>query len=91
MLLLSIFFLLLSNALSIRRDISIYYSRIGIIIQLYCIYLTYNNLFISYLDLGIGLYGGLFSISSLALIFDIFIFVLTFFILNLTAFYPRKY
>ena len=91
MLLLSIFFLLLSNALSIRRDISIYYSRIGIIIQLYCIYLTYNNLFISYLDLGIGLYGGLFSISSLALIFDILIFVLTFFILNLTAFYPRKY
>lgn len=91
MLLFSIFLLLLSNSLSLRRDISIYYSRIGIVIQLYCIFFCYNNLFISYLDLGIGLYGGLFSISSLALIFDILIFVLTMFILNLTGFYPRKY
>src|SRR5438046_2778668 len=51
MLLCSIFFLLLSNSLSFRRDISIYYSRIGIVIQLYCIYFCYNNLFISYLNI----------------------------------------
>src|SRR5204863_425610 len=37
MLLCSIFFLLLSNSLSFRRDISIYYSRIGVVIQLYFI------------------------------------------------------
>nr|YP_313633.1 NADH dehydrogenase subunit 2 [Epidermophyton floccosum]AAW78239.1 NADH dehydrogenase subunit 2 [Epidermophyton floccosum] len=91
MLLTSIFLLLLSNSLSLRRDISIYYSRIGIIIQLYCILFCYNNLFISYLNSGIGLYGGLFSISSLDLIFDMLIFMLTMFILNLTGFYPRKY
>lgn len=91
MLLTSIFLLLLSNSLSLRRDISIYYSRIGIIIQLYCILFCYNNLFISYLNSGVGLFGGLFSITSLDLIFDMLIFMLTMFILNLTGFYPRKY
>nr|CAA77186.1 NADH dehydrogenase subunit 2 [Trichophyton rubrum] len=91
MLLTSIFLLLLSNSLSLRRDISIYYSRIGIIIQLYCILFCCNNLFISYLNSGVGLFGGLFSITSLDLIFDMLIFMLTMFILNLTGFYPRKY
>jgi len=91
MLISSIFLLLLSNSLSFRRDISIYYSRIGIVIQLYCIFFCYNNLFISYLDQNIGLFSGLFGISSMSLIFDILIFLLTLFILNLTGFYPRKY
>ena len=91
MLLCSIFFLLLSNSLSFRRDISIYYSRIGIVIQLYCIYFCYNNLFISYLDQSVGLFGGLFDISSISIVFHILIFLLTLFILNLTGFYPRKY
>jgi len=91
MLLCSIFFLLLSNSLSFRRDISIYYSRIGVVIQLYCIFFCYNNLFVSYLDQGVGLYGGLFNISSISIVFDILIFLLTLFILNLTSFYPRKY
>jgi len=91
MLLSSIFFLLLSNSLSFRRDISIYYSRIGIVIQLYCIFFCYNNLFVSYLDQGIGLFGGLFNISSISIVFDLLIFLLTLFILNLTGFYPRKY
>nr|YP_010951084.1 NADH dehydrogenase subunit 2 [Onygena corvina]WML69481.1 NADH dehydrogenase subunit 2 [Onygena corvina] len=91
MLLTSIFLLILSNSLSLNRDISIYYSRIGIIIQLYCIYFCYNNLFVSYLNLGVGLYGGLFSVTSLDLIFNMLIFILTMFILNLTGFYPRKF
>ena len=50
MLLSSLFCLLLSNALSFRRDTTILYARTGIIILFYCIYLSYNNLFISYLD-----------------------------------------
>ena len=91
MLLSSIFFLLLSNSLSFSRDISIYYSRIGIVIQFYCIFFCYNNLFVSYLDQGIGLFGGLFNISSISIVFDLLIFLLTLFILNLTGFYPRKY
>lgn len=90
MLLSSIFFLLLSNSLSYRRDITILYSRVGIIILFFCIYLTYNNLFITYLDNGIGLFGGLFFASSITQSFHILIFVISLLILNLTGFYPRK-
>lgn len=91
MLISSIFLLLLSNSLSVRRDIAIYYSRIGMVILLYCIYISYNNLFISYLDEGVGLYGGLFNISSLSLIFHMLIFLISLIILSITGFYPRKY
>ena len=90
MLLSSIFFILLSNALSLRRDSSIFYSRIGILVLLYSIYLSYNNLFITYLDNGIGLFGGLFYTSSITQSFHILIFIISLLILNITAFYPRK-
>ena len=90
MLLSSIFSLLLSNSLAIRRDIPILYSRVGIIILLYCIYLSYNNLFIVYLDNGIGLFNGLFYTSSITQSFHILIFVISLLILNMTGFYPRK-
>jgi NADH-ubiquinone oxidoreductase chain 2 len=90
MLLSSIFSLLLSNAISFRRDTAILYSRVGIIILLYCIFLSYNNLFITYLDNGIGLFGGLFYTSSITQTFHILIFVVTLFILNMTGFFPRK-
>lgn len=90
MLLSSIFFLLLSNSLSYRRDITILYSRIGILVLFYCIYLSYNNLFITYLDNGIGLFGGLFFTSSITQSFHILIFVISLLILNMTGFYPRK-
>ena len=90
MLLTGIFFLLLSNSLSFRRDITIFYSRIGMIILLYCIIFTYNNLYITYLDLGIGLFGGLFHTSSITLIFHLLIFIISLLILSLTGFYPRK-
>jgi NADH-ubiquinone oxidoreductase chain 2 len=90
MLLTSIFCLLLSNALSFRRDTAILYSRVGIIILFYCIFLSYNNLFITYLDNGIGLFGGLFYTSSITQSFHILIFVISLLILNMTGFYPRK-
>ena len=90
MLLSSIFCLLLSNALSFRRDTTILYSRVGIIILFYCIYLSYNNLFITYLDNGIGLFGGLFYASPITHIFHILIFFISLLILNMTGFYPRK-
>jgi NADH-ubiquinone oxidoreductase chain 2 len=91
MLLSSIFFLLLSNALSFRRDSTILYSRIGILVLIYCIYLSYNNLFITYLDNGVGLFGGLFYTSSITQSFHILIFIISLLILNITGFYPRKF
>src|SRR5438105_9590957 len=90
MLLSSIFLLLLSNALSFRRDTTILYSRIGILILLYCIYLSYNNLFIVYLDNGIGLFGCLFYTFSITQSFHMLIFVISLLILSMTGFYPRK-
>jgi NADH-ubiquinone oxidoreductase chain 2 len=90
MLLSSIFCLVWSNALVSRRDTAILYSRIGIIILLYCIFLSYNNLFITYLDSGIGLFSGLFYTSSITQTFHILIFIISLLILNMTGFYPRK-
>jgi len=83
-------FLLLSNAVTLRRDKSILYSRIAIIILLYSSLLGLVSLYIKYLDKGIGLYGGLFHVTSNTQIFHIFIFLICAAILQLTSFYPRK-
>jgi NADH-ubiquinone oxidoreductase chain 2 len=90
MLLLFILVLLLSNSLSFKQDISIYYARVGFITLIYSIYICYNNLFITYLNQGIGLYGGLFNISSLIFLLYILILILNILILNLTGFYSKK-
>ena len=91
MIILTIFFLILSISLNIRRDITISYTRIGTLMQIYCIYISYNNLYISYLYEGVGLFGGLFNISSISIIFHLLIFLLSLIIINLTSFYSIKY
>lgn len=91
MLLSSIFCLVWSLAFMSRRDTAIFYSRIGIIILFYCIFLSYNNLFINYLGSGIGLFSGLFYTSSITQTFHILIFVICLLILNMTGFFPRKF
>jgi NADH-ubiquinone oxidoreductase chain 2 len=90
MLITSILFLLLSNAVTLRRDKSILYSRVSIIVLLYCSLPAFNSLFITSLDTGVGLYGGLFHATSTTQIFHIFIFLISAVILQLTAFYPRR-
>ena len=44
----------------------------------------------TFLDNGLGLYGGLFHATSITHIFHLFIFLISAVILQLTAFYPRK-
>jgi NADH-ubiquinone oxidoreductase chain 2 len=90
MVIFSILLLLLSNAVTLRRDKSILFSRIAIAILLYCSLLTMQSLFFSYLDKGIGLYGGLYHATSNTHVFHLFIFILSAAILQLTGFYPRK-
>lgn len=90
MLLTSLILLLLSNAVTTRRDKSILYSRVAIIILLYSSLLGYNGLNILFLEKGIGLYGGLFYANSTTQIFHLFVLLLSASILSLTAFYPRK-
>ena len=82
--------LLMSNGLTIRPDSSILYSRIGIVIVFYSIISAITSLHITYLQKGIGLYGGLFNVTSITHTFQIFILLISGIILMLTGFYPRK-
>ena len=90
MLIYSNLFLLLSSAVTLRRDKSILFSRIGMTILLYSSLIALNSLYLVSLDGGIGLYGGLFHATSTTQIFHIFIFFISTIILQLTSFYPRK-
>lgn len=90
MLITSLISLLLSNAVTTRRDKSILLSRVAILILLFASFLAYLELNLSFLNKGIGLYGGLFHATCTTQIFHIFIFVLSAIILSLTGFYPRK-
>lgn len=82
--------LLFSNAVTLRRDKSILFSRIVIIGLLLTSFLAYANLYVRPLENGIGIYGGLFNVSTYTQTFNIFIFLISAVILTLTAFYPRK-
>ena len=83
-------FIILSNALTSRRDKSILYSRDTIIILLYSLSVTYKTLHISFLAMGIGLFGGLFHATQITHSFHIFFYFVSTIIVQLTAFYPRK-
>jgi len=89
MLLNSVLFLLLSNAVTLRRDMSILYSRITMIIFIFSSMLALQISIYS-LSIGIGLFGGLFHITTTSHTFQIFMFIITIIILQLTGFYPRK-
>jgi NADH-ubiquinone oxidoreductase chain 2 len=88
MITLSILSLLFSNAVTLRRDISILFNRIAIIALAYAILQDIMSL--SILSKGISLHGGLLHITSITQIFHIFIFLVSILILQLTSFYPRK-
>ena len=82
--------LLFSNGLTIRPDTSILYSRIGILIIFYGIISTMSSFHITYLQTGIGLYGGLFNVTPITHSFQMFILLICGIILLMTGFYPRK-
>ena len=90
MIIYSILFLLLSNAVTLRREKSIIYSRDAIIILLFSCLIALKSLNMYFLYKGIGLYGGLFHVTPITQTFHIFIFFVSAIILQLTAFYPRK-
>jgi len=88
MIITSIIFLLFSNAVALRRDLSILFNRIAIISLSYAILHDFMSLTI--IGKGIGIHGGLLHITNMTQIFHIFIFFITILILQLTSFYPRK-
>jgi NADH-ubiquinone oxidoreductase chain 2 len=90
MLITSLTLLLLSNAVSSRRDKSILFSRTTLLILSYCFILLIFDLNIIFVDKGLSLYGGLIYCKSHSQIFALFIILLSLVILILTSFYPRK-
>jgi len=90
MLVTSLTLLLLSNAVSSRRDKSILFSRTTLLILSYCFILLIFDLNLVFVDKGLSLFGGLVYCKSHSQIFALFIIFLSLVILILTSFYPRK-
>ena len=88
MIMITILFLLISNAVVSRRDVAILFSRIAIIGLIYCILNDFISLAAT--SKGIGLHGGLVYISNITQVFHIFIFIISILILQLTGFHYRK-
>jgi len=81
--------LIISNALSLRKDKTILLPRVVMVSLIHTSFLAYNNLFILPLDKGIGIFGGLLHVTVYTQIFSIFICLLIVLILTLTCFYPK--
>lgn len=89
MLILSALLLLISNAVSLRRDMAILFNRITIIALLYamlqslvCFSILSNG--------GIGIHGGLFHVTNITQVFHIFLYLVSILIIQLTSIKPLK-
>lgn len=88
MILISTLSILISNAVTLRRDMSILFNRMAIVCLLYSILESFVCFSIS--AEGIGLHGGLFHVTSITQIFHIFLYFISILIIQLTSFYPRN-
>ena len=86
---LSLLYLLITNAATLRRDKSISFSKITLVILLYSFFLA-KNLTGTFLLGSIGLYGGLFHSTTLTQNIQIFVLLASAVILQLTGSFPRK-
>ena len=86
----SIILVLFSNSVTLRRDKSILYSRNALMGLLFSSLLVLGSLYITNLDTGIGLFGGLFHSTSTTHTFHLFIALISAVILQATGFYPRR-
>ena len=90
MLIYCLILLLLSCGINLKTDKSILYSRLFLLSLLNCFIIGYNILYINFINEGIGIFGGLFTITALNSMFNLFIFILSILIGCLTSFYSRK-
>jgi NADH-ubiquinone oxidoreductase chain 2 len=88
MLIYSIIYIILSSAVSLKRDVSILFGRIAIAVLILS-FIT-NNLSFVMIEEGIGLYGGLLHITSTTQVFHTFIFLVSAIILILNSFYVER-
>lgn len=90
MLVVGIILLLLSTAVNNRRDCSILFSRITMLILINTIILLFIYINVNFVWEGLTLYGGLITVKTHTLLFSIFILTLSTFIVGLSSFFPRK-
>jgi NADH-ubiquinone oxidoreductase chain 2 len=91
MLIFSIILFLLSTAVNNRRDSSILYSRISILVLLNTLVILYINYNYNFINNGLILYGGLMQIKNYTLIFISFILILSTFIIGINSFLPNNF
>jgi NADH-ubiquinone oxidoreductase chain 2 len=80
----------MSNAVNNRRDSSILYSRITILILINSLILLYNNFYINFLSSGIILYNGLLCIENYIIVFILFILLLSSIIISINSVFSLK-
>lgn len=89
MLITLIMLIIISNAVTNDKYKSVIYSRMAVQGLILTLYISYNNLFISPLEKGISLFGGMFNVTAFTQGFNLFIILTVTVISLLTAFYPR--
>lgn len=90
MLISSILLILTSNAVTLRRDKSILYSRVVITILICCFVLCLNSYHIEFQSKGLGLFSGLYNVTTTTHVFHMFVLLITGIILLFNAFYSRN-
>jgi len=96
MLIIAILILLLAATSSIERNYNyladyVKFNRIVFIIFILGAYLAYNTLNVNAIGSGIGIYGGVFKITILSQVFDIFLFITGGIVTILTCFIPYNF
>ena len=81
--------ILFNSAVTFKRDKAISFNRITMIVLLYSSILGYETYLLLPIQSGIGIYGGLYQVSSLTQTFVVFISILSIIILQLSSFYYR--
>jgi NADH-ubiquinone oxidoreductase chain 2 len=83
MVILSISIMIFSIAFSSLRITAIYFNRIAIILLLYSGVLAYNTLYTGLVGRGVGVFGGLFQVTTITQSMDVFIYLVGAFVLLL--------
>jgi len=86
----SIIALIMSNAVNNRRDLTILYSRIALLILFFCSFFTYNIFYYNYICNGIIILNGLLCIENYSVFFSLIILLISIFILGITSVFNLK-
>ena len=90
MTIISLTFFILSCAVNLKQHFAILFSRTFIFILFILSVLSYKTLYLNSLNNGISVFGGLFTITSINTSFNLFIYLISLFIILLNTHYPRK-